>query len=67
VACKKIIDCNDVSKLRGLGMCQYRVRCRWEKEEVSNHGEKMEYYGGVGGASATRIDLVQISTIMFTV
>jgi hypothetical protein len=27
----------------------------------------MEYYGGVGGASATRIDLVQISTIMFTV
>jgi hypothetical protein len=44
VAYKKIIGCNNVNKLRGLGMYLYRVICRWEKE-ISNHGDRLEEYG----------------------
>jgi hypothetical protein len=41
VAHKKIIRCNNVNKLGGVGMYLCRVRCRWEKE-ISNHGERIE-------------------------
>jgi hypothetical protein len=32
VAYRKMVGCNSVAKLRGLGIFIYRVGCEWENE-----------------------------------
>jgi hypothetical protein len=45
MAYKRRVSCNNVSKLRYLGIYLYRVRCRWEKEG-RNQQQRMETMGG---------------------
>jgi hypothetical protein len=41
LAYKKIIECNNVNKLRDLRMYFYRGNCRWENV-ICNQGKRME-------------------------
>jgi hypothetical protein len=41
VACRKTVYCNNINKLRGLGKCLYRARCKWESK-ISKQEGRME-------------------------